>query len=277
MFNLVEKRHLSQRSFYIHAARRRLFARFIDSDSEDPKKSPTTLVFLHEGLGSIAQWRDFPACLSAMTGLPALVYERWGYGSSDTLNIPRTVRYLHDEALISLPEVLEQVNINDAILFGHSDGGSIALIFSAIHGDKVRGVITEAAHVFVEDVTIAGIRQAVELYGTTDLKDRLHKFHKNNTDLMFRSWADTWLAPWFRNWNIEEYLSRITCPLLVIQGEDDEYGTSAQVESIISQAGGPAEGVIVSNCGHVPHHQARERVLDRMARFISSLAHSKQI
>lgn len=277
MSGLVEKRHLSQRNFYIHVAHHRIFAQYIQPDSEDTKKSPATLVFLHEGLGSIGQWRDFPACLSIMTGLPALVYERWGYGSSDILNIPRTARYIHDEALISLPEVLEKANINDAILIGHSDGGSIALIFSAIHGDKVRGVVTEAAHVFVEDVTIAGIRQAVELYETTDLKYRLHKFHKNNTDSMFRAWADTWLAPWFRNWNIEEYLSRITCPLLIIQGEDDEYGTRAQVESIISQAGGPAEGFIVSDCGHVPHHQARERVLNEMTRFISSLVHSKEI
>ena len=277
MSGLVEKRHLSQRNFYIHVAHHRIFAQYIQPDSEDTKKSPATLVFLHEGLGSIGQWRDFPACLSIMTGLPALVYERWGYGSSDALNIPRTVLYLHDEALISLPQVLEQVNINDAILIGHSDGGSIALIFSAIHGNKVRGIITEAAHVFVEDVTIAGIRQAAELYETTDLKYRLHKFHKNNTDSMFRAWADTWLAPWFRNWNIEEYLSRITCPLLIIQGEDDEYGTRAQVESIISQAGGPAEGFIVSDCGHVPHHQARESVLNEMTRFISSLVHSKEI
>ncbi|HYA15412.1 MAG TPA: alpha/beta hydrolase [Syntrophales bacterium] len=271
MPGLVEKKHLSQHNFYIHAAGHRLFAQFIQSDYKYSKKSPLTLVFLHEGLGSIAQWRDFPASLSSMTGLPALVYERWGYGSSDALDTPRTARYLHDEALISLPEVLEQVHINDTILIGHSDGGSIALIFSAIHGDKVRGVITEAAHVFVEDVTIAGIRRAVEVYETTDLKDRLHKFHKNNTDSMFRAWADTWLAPWFRDWNIEEYLSRITCPLLVIQGEDDEYGTSRQVKSIISQTGGPVEGFIVSDCGHVPHHQARERVLKEMTRFIGSL------
>ena len=277
MSHLVEKKHLSQRNFFIHAARHRLFAQYIQPDSAYTKKSPATLVFLHEGLGSIAQWRDFPACLSIMTGLPALVYERWGYGSSDALNTTRTVRYLHNEALTSLPEVLEQVNIEDAILIGHSDGGSIALIFSAVHGDKARAVITEAAHVFVEDVTIAGIRQAVEMYETTDLKDRLHKFHKNNADSMFRAWADTWLAPWFRNWNIEEYLSRITCPLLVIQGKDDEYGTSAQVESIISQAGGPAQGIIVPDCGHVPHHQAREHVLKEMTRFINSLVHSTEI
>ena len=274
---MLEKRRYSQSSFYIYAAHHRLFAQFIDPVSDDSGKSPTTLVFLHEGLGSIAQWRDFPVCLSTITGLPALVCERWGYGSSDALNIPRNVHYLHDEASNSLPDVLKQTNINDAILIGHSDGGSIALIFAAIHGDKVRGVITEAAHVFVEDVTITGIRQAVESYGTTGLKDRLNKFHKSNTDLMFHAWAETWLAPWFRNWNIEEYLSRITCPLLVIQGEDDEYGTSAQVESIISQVGGPVEGFIVSNCGHVPHHQARERVLYKMARFISSLAHSNEI
>ncbi|HVO66987.1 MAG TPA: alpha/beta hydrolase [Syntrophales bacterium] len=277
MSGLVEKRHLSTRNFYVRAASHRLFAQFIQPDSEYTKKTPSTLVFLHEGLGGIDQWRDFPACLSSITGLPALIYERWGYGSSDTLDTPRTSRYLHDEALISLPEVLEHVHISDAVLIGHSDGGSIALIFSAIHGDKVRGVITEAAHVFVEDVTITGIRQAVELYETTDLKNRLRKFHKDNTDSMFRAWADTWLAPWFRDWNIEEYLSRISCPLLVIQGEDDEYGTRAQVESIVSQVAGPVEGLILPNCGHVPHNQARERVLKEMARFIGSLVHSDEI
>ena len=272
---MFEKRLFSQRSFYVTSAHHRLFAQFTEPVSDDSHSIPPTLVFLHEGLGSIAQWRDFPAKLSTMTGLPALVYERWGHGNSDAINTPRTARYLHDEALISLPEILEQLNINDAILIGHSDGGSIALIFAAVHGNKARGVITEAAHIFVEDVTVRGILQAVELYETTDLRHRLYQFHKGNTDLIFRSWADTWIAPWFRTWNIAEYLPHIICPLLAIQGEQDEYGTKAQIESIVNQATSPVEGLMIPNCGHIPHHQAHERVLSEMARFIRSIVNSK--
>jgi pimeloyl-ACP methyl ester carboxylesterase len=262
---------VSQRNLYIRTANHRLFAQRIEPKSKLSVTPPLTLVFLHEGLGSIAQWRDFPARLSIATGLPALVYERWGYGNSDILDMPRTIRYLHDEAFVSLPEVLQQSDITHAILVGHSDGGSIALMFAAMHGDNIRGVITEAAHVFVEDVTITGIRKAVELYETTDLRNRLHQYHKDNTDSMFRGWAHTWLSKEFRNWNIEEYLPRITCPLLVLQGAQDEYGTQAQVDSIVSQAAGPAQGLMIPDCGHVPHHQAQERVLEEMTKFIEAL------
>ncbi|MEN6317538.1 MAG: alpha/beta hydrolase [Syntrophaceae bacterium] len=272
---MVEKSPFSQRNFYINISSHRLFAQFTEPVIEHSHPAPATLVFLHEGLGSIAQWRDFPTSLSTLSGLPCLVYERFGYGNSDALDKQRTVRYLHDEALISLPETLEQCNIHNAILIGHSDGGSIALIYAAVHGDKTRGVITEAAHVFVEDVTISGILQAVKQYETTDLRNRLYQFHRDNTDQMFRAWADTWLAPWFRTWNIEEYLPQITCPLLVIQGEEDKYGTKAQLESIIRQVNGPVEGLMIPNCGHVPHHQGRERVLNEMARFIRHIIQSQ--
>ncbi len=266
-----EKGLISQCDFYIYSAHHRLFAQFIEPASHSSVKIPATLVFLHEGLGSIAQWHDFPLRLSTETCLPALVYERWGYGNSDAPDTRRTVRYLHDEALISLPEVLRQAGIDDAIIIGHSDGGSIALIFAAMYPDKVRGVITEAAHVFVEEVTITGIRKVVDLYKNSDLRDRLYEYHKNNTDSIFQAWAETWLSGEFRNWNIEEYLPQITCPLLAIQGEDDEYGTRAQVESIIKQVAGPVEGLIIPDCGHVPHHQAHELTLREMARFILSL------
>jgi len=268
---LVKKRFISQSTFYIHAAHHRLFAQHIEPASQRSVSTPTALVFLHEGLGSIPQWRDFPASLSMTTGLPALVYERWGYGNSDTLDIPRTVHYLHDEALITLPEVLQQLDITHVILIGHSDGGSIALMFAAIHGDNTQGVITEAAHVFVEEVTITGIRKAVEVYETTDLKSRLYQYHKDNTDPMFRGWAHTWLSKEFRNWSIEEYLPHITCPLLVLQGAQDEYGTQAQVDSVVSQVAGPVKGLMIPDCGHVPHHQAHERVLEEMTQFINSL------
>ena len=265
------KNKYSKHHFYLSVNHRRISAEIIEPVSRRSAKQSPSLIFLHEGLGSIAQWRDFPTMLCTMTGLPTLVYERYGHGQSDAPETPKSINYLHEEALTILPVVLDQLNIHDAILIGHSDGGSISLIFAACHGNKLRGVITEAAHVFVEDVTLTGIRRAVEMYKTTDLRKRLYQYHKGNTDSMFLAWADTWLDPIFRNWKIEEYLMRITCPLLVIQGAKDEYGTAAQVESIAQRVSGPVESLIIADCGHIPHLQARERVLAEMTRFISQL------
>jgi len=229
------------------------------------------LVFLHEGLGSIGQWRDFPEALCARTEASGFAYDRLGYGGSDPLPGPRTVRYLHEEALETLPVVLDALSLERPVLIGHSDGGTIALLFAAEHPDRVRGVITEAAHVFVEEETLRGIRQAVELYRTTDLRERLARYHGDKVDTVFFGWADTWLSPEFRGWNVESFLTLVSCPLLAIQGMGDPYGTPAQVEAIVRQAAGPAEALLVPDCGHVPHQQARERVLEAMARFIGSL------
>jgi pimeloyl-ACP methyl ester carboxylesterase len=255
--------------FSIYAAEHRLTAEFIRPRTK--RDNRPVLVFLHEGLGSIGQWRDFPEKICARTGCPALVYDRWGYGGSDPLTEPRKPDYLHDEALQSLPEVLNQCAIDKPILIGHSDGGSIAIIYAGTYPPKVSGIITEAAHVFVEDVTVEGIKRAVEVYENTDLKKRLAKFHDNNTELMFRGWADIWLSKGFRNWNIEEYLPHITCPLLAIQGKDDEYGTPAQVGAIVGKVTGPARASIIDNCGHIPHIQAMEKVFSEMASFISEI------
>lgn len=262
----VERRRLD-----IHDGRFRLPVEIIEPPVRSTGAAEPMLVFLHEGLGSIAQWRDFPLAVSFVAHLPAVVYERGGYGNADPLDGPRSVRYIHEEALQSLPEVLRQLQIDEAILIGHSDGGSIALIFAALWPQKVRGIITEAAHVFVEDVTLAGIREAVRQYDSTDLPERLSKYHGSNTEAAFRGWSETWLSPAFRDWNIEEYLPGVRCPVLAIQGRDDEYGTPAQVEAIVTGVSGPAEPLIIANCGHVPHHQAREKVLAEMARFILNL------
>jgi pimeloyl-ACP methyl ester carboxylesterase len=260
---------ISKEKFIIDAAKHRLSAEFIRPCIKTDNRP--ALVFLHEGLGSIGQWRDFPEKICAQTGCPALVYERWGYGGSDPLTQPRRPDYLHDEALLSLPEVLNQCAIDKPILIGHSDGGSIAIIYAGTNPQKVAGVITEAAHVFVEDVTVEGIKRAVEVYEGTDLKERLSKFHGNNTELMFRGWADIWLSPEFRNWDIEEYLPHITCPLIAIQGKDDEYGTSAQVEAIVGKVKGSARASMIDNCGHIPHIQATDAVLSEMVNFISEM------
>jgi pimeloyl-ACP methyl ester carboxylesterase len=232
----------------------------------------TTLVFLHEGLGSIAQWKNFPVQLCQACGLPGLVYERWGFGNSEPLSGPRETDYLHDEALRSLPEVLECSGITTPpILIGHSDGGTIALLFATAFPEKVRAIITEAAHVFVEDVTLEGIRAAKRAYETTDLQQRLASYHGANTDAMFKGWCDTWLRPDFRHWNIVTQLPKITCPALIIQGQADEYGTPAQVHAIAAGVSGYVETLLIPNCAHVPHHQAREQVLREMGRFITSL------
>jgi pimeloyl-ACP methyl ester carboxylesterase len=259
----------SKYAFDIYAGKHRLAAELMTP--RDKRDNGHVLVFLHEGLGSIGQWRDFPEKISTTTGCPTLVYDRWGHGGSDPLTQPRRPDYLHDEAVITLPEVLKRCDIRKPIVIGHSDGASIAIIYAGTYPQKVAGIITEAAHVFVEDVTVEGIKHAVEVYESTDLKKRLTKFHGNNTELMFRGWANIWLSQEFRNWSIEEYLPHITCPFLAIQGKDDEYGTSAQVESIVSKVIGPVKGLMLDRCGHIPHIQATERVFLKMAAFISTI------
>lgn len=228
------------------------------------------LVFLHEGLGSIGQWRDVPAALAQATGRPALVYDRWGYGGSQPFDRALAIGFMHDEARL-LPDILDQAGIERAILVGHSDGGSIALLAAAASGRRIAAVVTLAAHVFVEDETIAGIEAAARAWETADLRQRLAKYHGPNTDSMFRGWRDIWLSPAFRAWNIEDALPRITCPVLAVQGSDDEYGTPRQLAAIKAGVGGPCETWLVPNCAHAPHHQAREPVLARIAAFVAAV------
>jgi pimeloyl-ACP methyl ester carboxylesterase len=209
------------------------------------------IVFLHEGLGSVSLWRDFPQRVADATGAEAIVYSRAGYGRSDAAPGPRRVRYMHDEALLVLPALLERLAVHRPILFGHSDGGSIALIHAGGPGRRVTGVIVLAPHVMVEDLSVQSIAQARVAYETTDLKARLARHHAD-VDAVFRGWNDIWLDPEFRAWNIEEYLARIQCPVLAIQGEDDEYGTMDQIERIGRQAP-DVELLKLARCGHSPH------------------------
>jgi pimeloyl-ACP methyl ester carboxylesterase len=261
---------ISRTTFQISAAGHGIHAERIEPDAHSEGADGKTLVFLHEGLGSAGQWRGFPSLLAARTGLPALVFDRWGYGHSDPFTLPRPMTYLHEEAQASLPAVLDACGIDRPILVGHSDGGSIALICAASMPERVQAVITEAAHVFVEDVTLDGIREAVRTYGETDLAKRLARYHGDKTDLVFHGWADTWLSREFRDWNIEEFLPRVRCPALIIQGIADPYGTPGQVEAIRRKISGPATALLL-NCGHSPHAEAQEEVLEAMARFIEPL------
>jgi pimeloyl-ACP methyl ester carboxylesterase len=236
-----------------------------------PEDAPT-LVFLHEGLGCVSMWRDFPFKLATATGCGALVYSRLGYGKSDPCILPRPINFMHDEGLGSLPKVLASIGIRDCVLIGHSDGGSISIIYGGGSAAiPLRGVITEAAHVFCEDISIQSIRHAREMYIKNDLRQKLEKHHGGNTDCAFWGWNDVWLHPDFREWNIEEYLAGIKVPMLAIQGKDDNYGTSAQVDSISRQVGARADVLMLSQCGHSPHIDQEVVVFNAMVDFISRL------
>jgi pimeloyl-ACP methyl ester carboxylesterase len=265
---LTNAKGIASRIFHVEAAGCRFRVKSIDMA---PAKEKPTLVFLHEGLGCIELWRDFPQAVCESTGCDGLIYDRKGYGGSDTYGGPWPTDYLTIESQTYLPALLEACNIKDAVLIGHSDGGTIALLAASFCGERIRGLITEAAHIFVEDITLEGIRRAVQAFETTDLKDRLARYHHENTDTIFRRWANRWLSHEFYDWNIEEYLPEITCPLLVLQGEDDEYGTNAQAKRIAGQVSGPVEVILIPACGHVPHFQAQEAVLFEMTSFIKSL------
>ena len=227
------------------------------------------LIFLHEGLGSIRQWRDFPEQLAKASGCGALVYDRYGYGNSDVLKEERVgIDFMHREALLFLPDLLEKLKIQNPILIGHSDGASIALIHAGIH--PVRGVAVMAPHVFIEDICVDSIRKALAQFETTDLAERLAKYHRDAAKT-FHLWADAWLDPAFGGWNIEEYLPGMKCPVLAIQGEGDEYGSMAQLDAIARQAGGPCELLKLKDCGHSPHKDQAGLVLSSLNAFIGKI------
>jgi pimeloyl-ACP methyl ester carboxylesterase len=232
-----------------------------------PGDAPT-IVFLHEGLGSVGMWRDFPDRLASATGCGALVYSRIGYGASDPVCGPRPIRFMHEEAMEVLPAVIEHFKLEEVILLGHSDGASIAIIYAGARSASVRALVLEAPHVFVEPVCIESITRIARDDETTRLRERLARYHGDNTDMMFRTWTEVWLTPEFRRWNIEEYLRAIDSPVLVVQGEDDEYGTLRQVEAVVTQVRGPAKSLVLPDCGHSPHSEHPDEVLEAASRFI---------
>jgi len=229
------------------------------------------MVFLHEGLGCVSTWRDFPARVAEATGCGALVYSRAGYGNSDPAALPRPLSFMHDEALVTLPEVLDAAGVREAVLVGHSDGASIALIHvGGVRDVRVRGLVLEAPHVFVEDLSVESIGRAAEQYRDGRLRAALERHHGRNTECAFWGWNRLWLDPDFRRWNIEEYLPRINVPVLVIQGAGDEYGTLGQVEAIERGCSGPVKSVLLQECGHSPHRDRPERTLDEIASFVAA-------
>lgn len=228
-----------------------------------------TLIFLHEGLGCVGMWRDFPEKLALRTGCPALIYSRQGYGRSDPCEVPRPLNYMLKESLDVLPELLEAAGIKDHILIGHSDGGSISIIYAgAQERTGLHAIVSMAPHVFCEQISVSSIALAKQAFFEGELRSGLAKYHYDNVDCAFIGWNRAWLDPNFMQWNIEEYLPGITTPHLIIQGKGDQYGTIAQVESIMEKSSGTVSVHMLDNCEHSPYKEQKEQSLDIIQNFL---------
>ena len=227
-----------------------------------------TLIFLHDSLGCIQLWRDFPEKLGENLNMNTLVYDRLGYGKSKPFKKQeRTLHYMEEEA-DTLKGIIEDLSIEQPILFGHSDGASIALIAAGKYPNLCQAILLEGAHIFVENITLKGINDTTKLYLESDLKIKLEKYHGANTDPLFWAWSNTWNRHDFKAWNIENFLPSITCPVFIMQGEKDDYGTMKQVEGIQNQVKGSSELWFIPNVGHNPHKEVPEETLLHCRQFI---------
>ena len=230
------------------------------------------LVFLHEGLGSIDLWRGLPDDVRSASGDPTtLVYARHGHGRSAPALLPRSVSYMHHEADVVLPALLDRLGVERPLLIGHSDGASIALLFAGQAGAEVAGIVTLAPHVFVEPETIDGIEAARTAFATTDLAARLGRYH-DDPHATFWGWNDVWLSEDFRRWNIEDRLPNIDVPILMLQGTADDYGTLTQLDAIERGVSGRCERLVIDGAGHAPHFDARATVVAAIAAFAASVS-----
>lgn len=238
-----------------------------------PPAAAPTLVLLHEGLGCVAMWRDFPERLAERTGLGVFAYSRQGYGGSDPCSLPRPVDYMEREARDVLGKLLDAAGLERVILFGHSDGGTIAGLYLGTHQDhRVRGLILMAPHFFVEPENLVSIRQIRETYATADLRRRLARYHGDNVDCAFHGWSETWLDPRFAEWDVRDAIAYVRVPVLYIQGCNDSYGSAAQADAVVEECYAPVEVHLLPDCEHWPHLEQTERTLDLAAAFTARLA-----
>lgn len=229
------------------------------------------IVMLHEGLGCVALWRDFPEKLAEATGLPVFAYSRAGYGQSDPAELPRPLDYMTREAVEVLPDVLDAIGAAQVILFGHSDGATIAAEYAGrVSDQRVRGLILMAPHFFTEPMGLAAIREAGAQFASGDLKARMAKYHRD-PEVAFRGWNDVWLDPGFEAWNVAEVIDYLRIPVVVIQGQGDQYGTRAQVDEVESRSYAPVELVMLEDCRHSPHLDQPEVTLEAVAGFTERL------
>ena len=235
-----------------------------------PSKTPT-IVLLHEGLGCVKLWNDFPQKLAQATGHGVFAYSRAGYGQSDPAQLPRPIDYMTREAVDVLPDVLEAIGFEQGVLLGHSDGASIAAIYAgSVEDMRVRGIVLMAPHFFTEEMGLASIVASRDAYTEGDLRAKLGKSHKN-PDNAFWGWNDAWTDPAFKNWNIEEVIDYLRIPVLAIQGAGDQYGTLAQIRALEERLYSPLDEVILDDCGHLPHREQPQKTLQAITEFVKRL------
>ena len=240
-----------------------------------PDEAPT-IVMLHEGLGCVGLWNDFPDQLAAATGAGVFVFSRAGYGTSSPVQLPRPLTFMHDEAKDVLPRLLAAIGFRRGLLLGHSDGASIAAIYAgSVQDHRVRGLILIAPHFFTEDMGIAEIARAKEAYAATDLRAKLARWHAD-VDNAFRGWNEAWLDPDFRQWDITTELAYIRVPILIVQGADDQYGTARQIEAAERECYCPVEVALLPGVRHAPHREAPEVVLKTTSEFANRLLRDHQ-
>jgi pimeloyl-ACP methyl ester carboxylesterase len=240
-----------------------------------PDQAPT-LVLLHEGLGCVGLWNDFPAKLAKANGCGVFVYSRAGYGQSSPVKLPRSLSYMRDEARETLPQLLETIGFKHGLLIGHSDGASIAAIYAGSHQDhRVGGLVLIAPHFFTEDPGIKSIEEARVAYETGDLRQRLARWHAD-VDNAFRGWNGAWLDPDFRKWDITEFLAYIRVPVLIVQGVDDQYGTIKQIEAAQQECYCPVEVVLLPGARHSPQRDAPDATLNAIADFVERVLQANE-
>lgn len=235
-----------------------------------PDKAPT-LVLLHEGLGAVALWRDFPQALAEATGFGVFAYSRAGHGQSDPADLPRPLDYMTREAVDVLPQVLDAIGFQRGVLVGHSDGATISTIYAGNVSDlRVRALVLMAPHFFTEEVGLAEIAKAKLAYDAGELRDKLAKYHRD-PDNAFHGWNDSWLNPGFKDWNVADAIDYLRIPVLAVQGQDDQYGTLAQIHEVESRSYAPVETLILDECRHSPHLDQPGRVVSGIVDFCARL------
>lgn len=234
----------------------------------DPTRA-ATIVLLHEGLGSVSLWRGFPEALAKATGCGVFAYSRRGYGASDRADLPRPMDYMTREAQDDLPKVLDEIGLRQGVLVGHSDGASIAAIYAGTFNDpRLEGICLLSPHFFTEPEGLASIAQAGEAFRTTDLKERLARHH-SDPENAFLGWNEAWLNPDFIAWNIEDFIGAISVPVLAIQGEDDQYGTLAQLDALEQGLKTPFERLELPDCQHAPQFEKSRETLTALSDFLA--------
>ncbi|MFZ1731799.1 MAG: alpha/beta hydrolase [Bacteroidota bacterium] len=256
-----------ERQLFVPVAEDGLFVKLLLHATPEAEETLPTWVFLHEGLGSVGQWKSFPYELCKATGCDGIVYDRVGHGRSSPMRKPRDIHFYQEEAEVYLHGLLEEMNVRRPLLFGHSDGAVIALKYASSFPETTVGVVSEAAHVIIEEITMQGIRDASAQYTSTDLPDKLSRYHGEKTDAMFHAWSDAWLDPSCADWDMLEDLNAIRCPVLIVQGDMDTFGSRKQVDAIVEHVRGATDVLWLQGTGHVPHLYSRAAVIAETVRW----------